>query len=174
MANGNSGVSRLLPWICDFTVRRTPSLVLTTLVAVTPLATLLAMTPHAYSSPASAAGSSARVAALAVPVAKGVHVSVDPRSFAVVIDRDSIGKLAKGQVVSVAVAGIGRFDYVLDTVNRNADILKLGGHVVGDVDQKIALGIDAEGVSGMIDTPTLTYALGYAGVNGARIELAKS
>jgi hypothetical protein len=171
MTNDIGWVSRLLPWINDFTTRRTPSLVLTTLLAITPLATLLAMTPHAYSGQTSAAVPST---ATAPSVAKGVHVSVDPRSFGVVIDRNAIAKLDKGQLVSVAIAGIGRFEYVLDTVNKDADILKLGGHVVGDVNQKIALGIGAEGVTGLIDTPTQTYALGYTGSNGARIELSTS
>lgn len=179
MTNDIGGVSRpplsrLLPWVSDFTTRRTPSLVLATLLAITPLATLLAMTPHAYSGQTSAAVPSTRMAPPVEPIAKGVHVSVDPRSFGVVIDRDAIAKLDKGQLVSVAITGIGRFDYVLDTVNKDADILKLGGHVVGDVNQKIALGIGAEGVTGLIDTPTLTYALGATGSNGARIELGTS
>lgn len=172
MTSDTDEVSWFHPLAKGFTTRRTPSLVLTTLLAVTPLATLLAMTPHAFPGQTAVAVPSTK--ATPAPVAKGVHVSVDPRSFGVVIDRESISKLAKGQIVSVSVAGIGRFDYVLDTVNKNADILKLGGHVVGDVDRKIALGIGAEGVTGLIDTPTLTYALGYTGLNGARIELSTS
>jgi hypothetical protein len=164
-------VNSCLPlWVKGFATRKASSFVLTTLLAVTPLATLLAMTPQAHSSPANMTG----FATPAVSAAQGVHLTVDPRSFGVAIDRDAIAKLDKGQMVSVGIAGIGRFDYVLDTVSKNADLVKLGGHVVGDVNRKIALGIGAEGVSGMIDTPTLTYALGHTGVNGAKIELSAS
>lgn len=168
MTNDIGVTSRSSPLVKGFAKRKASSIVLTTLLAVAPLATLLAMTPQAHSSPTH--GSVAATPAIAV--AKGVHVTVDPRSFGVVIDRDAVAKLDRGQLVSVDISGIGRFDYVLDTVNKNADLLRLGGHVVGDVNQKIALGIGAEGVSGLIDTPTLTYALGHTGANGTRIELS--
>jgi hypothetical protein len=135
-------------------MKKTPSLLLATL-----LASLMTAPPTAFSAPSSAPGPLTKPA---VPVSKDLHITIDPRSYDVVINKKTISRLEKGQVISVTISDTGNFDYVLDYVTQNADVLEVGGHIVDDANQKITLGIRGDGITGIIDTPKLNYALGYA------------
>jgi hypothetical protein len=90
------------------------------------------------------------------------QIAVDTRSLDVLIDTDALSRLAAGKLVTVAIAGVGRFDYVIDQVVQDADVLEIAGHLAGDVSRKITLGLRAEGLTGLISTPGQMFALGYA------------
>lgn len=140
-------------------MKTTPMLLKTPLSLA--LATMLAASPMAFSGQSTASAPSTSAARTA-PVAMILHITVDPRTFDVVIDKDTISRLKSGQILSVGVAGVGHFDYVIDDVGKNADLLEVAGHIVGDVKQKIALGVRNDGITGLIDTPKQTFALGYS------------
>lgn len=125
------------------------------------MAALLATAFPAHS--ASIAAPSILVDAAALATADGqARIAIDPRVPEVAIDGGAIARLAAGQIVSVAIAGVGNLSFVIDYVHRDAEILEIGGHAAEDAKRKITLGVRADGVTGLIDTPTQTYALGYA------------
>lgn len=129
------------------------------------LAALLAAAPLALAGQAPATAASSKPAATA---AMAVHVRLDPRRSDATFDKDAIARLAKGQTLSVAVDGVGRFDYEVDFVKRTAELLEVGGHIAGNTKQKLTLGIRSEGITGLVDTPSMTYALGY-GIGGQKV-----
>jgi hypothetical protein len=63
------------------------------------LAILLATSALAFAAQPPAAGLSIKPAAPGEPIAQNLHITVDPRSFEVVIDKDHI--------LSVGIAGLG-------------------------------------------------------------------
>lgn len=103
-------------------------------------------------------------AALALVAAKTAvpQIAIDLQALEVAVDSEAISRLSKGKPVVVSIAGVGRFEYLIDYVNQDADVLAIGGHITGNPAPKITLGLRSDGVSGLIETPTLTYALGYA------------
>ncbi len=101
------------------------------------------------------------VRALAAKV-PSTQIAIDTRSLEVAIDADAIGRLTQGQTVSVAIAGAGNFAFIVDYVHRDREILEIGGHAEGAAARKITLGVRDDGVTGLIETPGQTYALGYA------------
>jgi hypothetical protein len=129
------------------------------------LAGLLAATPLAFSGQSPATIASSQPAATA---AMAVHVKLDPRKSDATLDKDAIARLGKGQILSVAIDGVGRFDYEIDFVKQTAELLEVGGHIAANSKQKLTLGIRSEGITGLVDTPSMTYALGY-GVGGQKV-----
>lgn len=101
-------------------------------------------------------------------------IIIDPRSPEVAVDAAAIARLAPGQAFAVTIAGAGRFTFVIDYVHRDAEVLEVGGHAREAASRKITLGVRGDGVTGLIDTPTQTYVLGYAnrvqmaGLSGSR------
>jgi plastocyanin len=90
------------------------------------------------------------------------QIAVDVHSRQVAIDTEALSRLAAGQEAVVAIAGVGRFGYVIDYVLQDAEVLEIGGHLAGAADHKITLGLRAEGLTGLISTPGQVYAIGYA------------
>ncbi len=103
----------------------------------------------------------AALALVAVKVARP-QISINLQALEVAVDSEAISRLSKDKPVLVSIAGVGQFEYIIDYVNQDAEVLAIGGHIVGNPAQKITLGLRSDGVSGLIETPNLTYALGYA------------
>jgi hypothetical protein len=129
------------------------------------LAALLAASPLAFSGQAPATSASSKPEVMA---ANAIHFKLDPRSSDATVDKGTIARLTKGQILSVAIGGVGRFDYEIDFVRQTAELLEVGGHIAANRKQKLTLGIRAEGITGLVDIPGMTYALGY-GIGGQKV-----
>lgn len=90
------------------------------------------------------------------------HISVNPQSLNVAIDRNAIAHLKVGQIVSISIAGEGSFSYVVEQLINDADILEIRGYLRGHPDREITLGLRPEGLSALIKTKERIYAIGYA------------
>lgn len=136
------------------------------LVAVL-LSTVFPVHAAAASGPAAAAGSSLFVDVAARAAARP-SIVIDTRSLDVAIEAEAIARLAPGQAFTVAIAGAGQFTFIVDYVHQDREILAIGGHSDTAAARKITLGVRESGVTGLIETPDQTYALGYAN----RIQMA--
>lgn len=132
------------------------------------LAGLLAATLPAIAAKPAQPGFVVDPATLARSMPTGAHVAIDLRSLDVAVDTEAIARLAKGKGLTVSIADAGSFDYVIDYVVQDAELIEIGGHSAADAKRKITLGIRGDGVTGLIDTPKQTYALGYSN----RVQLA--
>lgn len=135
-------------------MQRVASLVAVLLSAAFPVHALAASGPVA-------AGSSLFVD-IAARAAARPSIAIDPRSLDVAIEAEAITRLAPGQTFVVAIAGAGQFTFVVDYVHQDREILAIGGHSDTAAARKITLGVRESGVTGLIETPDQTYALGYA------------
>ena len=115
---------------------------------------------HAASAPA-AAGPSLFVD-VAARAATRPLIAIDTRSLDVAVDAEVIARLAPGQTFTVAIAGAGQFTFIVDYVHQDREILAIGGHSDSAAARKITLGVRADGVTGLIETLSQTYAIGYA------------
>lgn len=125
------------------------------------MAALLSAAFPVYS--ASVSGPSVMVDVTALTIAsERAQIAIDPRVPEIAVDTEAMAGLVSGQTFFVSIAGSGRLSFVIDYVHQDADILQIGGHLPDNAARKITLGVRADGVTGLIDTPTQTYALGYA------------
>ncbi len=135
------------------------------------VAVLLSTALSAHAAPtsgqAAAAGPSLFVDVAARAAARP-PIAIDTRSLDVVIDAEAIARLAPGQTFTIAIAGAGQFAFVVDYVHRDREILAIGGRSDNAAARRITLGVREDGITGLIETPSQTYAIGYAN----RVQLA--
>jgi hypothetical protein len=117
---------------------------------------------HAVAASGPAAAGSSLFVDIAARAAARPSIAIDPRSLDVAIEAEAITRLAPGQTFVVAIAGAGQFTFVVDYVHQDREILAIGGHSDTAAARKITLGVRESGVTGLIETPDQTYALGYA------------
>lgn len=96
------------------------------------------------------------------------QIAINLQALEVAVDSEAISRLSEGNPVAVTIAGVGRFEYIIDFTIQDAEVLSISGHIAGNPDQKITLGLRSDGITGLIQTPTQIYALGYAN----RVQLA--
>jgi hypothetical protein len=70
--------------------------------------------------------------------------------------------LRSGSELEVALPDVGTFRYRIVQRVQDGEVLRLDGVLEGEGGYRLTLGVRAEGVSGSIDTPAGTFALGYA------------
>ena len=116
----------------------------------------------ALSLPADAASLPRAVLSSAVVVETRPLIAVNPGALTIAFDRTLLAQARSGDKLDLAIVGSGRFSYVVDQIITDADVIEISGHLAGDKDKTLSLGLRAEGLSGLIKTADRIYALGYA------------
>jgi hypothetical protein len=109
----------------------------------------------------------AQVGAVAAPT-----IAIDPANRAIGLDLPTLSRLVLGTPVSVAIAGAGRFDFVIDHFDANTDVTEIGGYLSGDAGKRMTFGLRGDIVTGLISVPGMTYAIGYGSNNQTLIGAA--
>jgi Metallo-peptidase family M12B Reprolysin-like len=86
------------------------------------------------------------------------------RSATVRIDHAALSAIQPGEALVIAVPGAGTHAFKILRRSVSADVLLIEGVLAKDPHYRLVLGVRAEGVSGVISTPTGVFSLGY--VNG--------
>jgi hypothetical protein len=87
------------------------------------------------------------------------------RQASVVIRGDTLRSAREGSEIEIALPEVGTFRYRVVQRVQDGEVTRLDGVLPGQrgkAEHRLMLGVRAEGVSGVIDTPAGTFALGYA------------
>ena len=101
-------------------------------------------------------------------------IAVDPAGRSIGVDPRTIARLGSGDRLTIAIVGDGRFDFIVDHILKTDEILEISGHLVGDADKRMNIGMRGDIVTGLISTPKMVYAVGYGNNNQVLIGRAST
>lgn len=82
-----------------------------------------------------------------------VHVRLDPYS---------LSALSVGEKLTVALPGVGKFDYVVQRRSVGLSLVLVDACLAADPNRRLTLGVRPHGVDGFIGTPSGAYVLKHA------------
>jgi hypothetical protein len=113
-------------------------------------------------------------AAAPITAVRQATIAIDPASRAISLDAATLAQLAAGTPVTVAIAGAGRFEFVVDHFRQADGLTEVGGHLRGDDRKRLAIGLQGDRATGLVATPEVTYAIGYGSDDQTLVGIAGS